>query len=310
MDQDVSVNNQPEKKQRPKVDMFEKRIHEIDFFRGILIFLVVFDHIMIDIYHLPFDHSNQFWQFFNWYIHSTARDVIQPLALFGFCFVSGISCAFSKNNLKRAIVVLIIWAVLFIGSNILSLMIAKGWISGLNDPEVRVDFNIIGVLGFCMLTYALIQKKSWRSIAVVALVSFYLTTYFIPWLRQSITYYMYTEHGVIPFQNYRPGNYWYTDVEYWNGDKLITNPIPKFYLPFFWEPEGQADYVSLFPYSMFFFAGALLSYFTYKKNKKSLIPHKGQWERPICFIGRHTLIIYGGQFVVLTIVFNIIRLFM
>lgn len=306
MENDASSSNQIESSKSQKVRIFDKRIHEIDFFRGILIFLVIFDHIMINIYHLPFDHSNKFWQFFNWYIHSTARDVIQPLALFGFCFVSGISCAFSKNNLKRAIVVLIIWAVLFIGSNALSLMISKGWISGLNDPDVRVDFNIIGVLGFCMLIYSFIQRRSWKVLLATTLICFYLSTYFVDALRSTLA-----QPSVCGYwKNYRPGNYFFTRGLVDEFGNPIYGAIPNFYLPLFWEPKGSADYVSLFPYSIFFFSGALFSHFTYKKNKKSLIPHKGEWERPICFIGRHTLIIYGGQFIVLTIIFNVIRLFM
>ncbi len=269
--------------QTNKVSAFDKRIHEIDFFRGFLILLVIMDHLFLNIYHLNLDIP-----FFKWYVFSDARTIIQPIALMAFCFVSGVSCLFSKNNWKRAIECLILWALIVIGSNVIQLLMDHNIIPVGNDPKMRVDLNIIGVLGFSMLVYCFVQKRDYKSIIIVILISYFISSYFIPYLRINLT------KLCGSWENNRPGCY-------------FPSGTPNFYFPFFWESKGQADYVPLFPYIMFFFLGCLFSYYFYKDKKKSLIKYKGNWEKPICFLGRYTLIIYLAQFVVLAIIFNIIK---
>ena len=58
--------------------------------------------------------------------------------------------------------------------------------------------------------------------------------------------------------------------------------VPNVYFPPLWEPaemfggSRQADYVPLFPYIMFFFGGALISYFLYKKRNHYSQPANGR----------------------------------
>ena len=267
-------------KQEKKLTAFDKRIHEIDFVRGLLIILVVMDHIFWN-----FKSHGANWpgfnnDFFVWYwtgrcgdFYLPLRLFIQPMALMAFCFLSGISCAFSKNNWKRAIETLIVWAVITIGSNILqAISNANSW--GL---EVRIDFNIIGVLGFSMLFYCFVQKRSWKALLAAILISLLIYFYVMPNLKENLI----RIFGSMTIEK--------------AGHEM---EIPKFYLPmFFFPPNGgffgspQADYVALFPYVSFFFGGALFAYKFYKKDRKSLVK-KFEFERPVCFIGRHTLLIY------------------
>lgn len=278
-----------------KKSLFEKRIVEIDFFRGFLILLVVMDHLFYNFYHLDSSLT-----FFNWYVKSTAREIIQPLALMSFCFVSGVSCAFSKNNWKRAIECIILWAIIAIGSNIIQLLVINDIISMPGtDPSFRIDFNIIGVLGFSMLAYCFVQKKSWKAMLAFILIAFLLSTYFIPNLRHNLGRYCgyeYVPSVLEGTHNTRPG------CNYVEG-------TPDFYIFFLWQQKGQADYVPLFPYIMFFLLGGLFSYFFYKDKKKSLFKNKYSWQKPVCFLGRHTLVIYLGQLVVLMGLFELIKLF-
>ena len=280
-----------EKKKR--ISPFEKRIHEIDFFRGFLIFLVVMDHLFLELYHLyDFDHAIPF---FKWYYFSDLRNFIQPVALMCFCFVSGISCAFSRNNWKRAIECLILWAVIAVGSNIFQIL-EDNKVIPMIEPNFRIDFNIIGVLGFSMLFYCFVQKYSWKAILAGILIGFLVSTYLIPTLRIALC----KACGMYDIPTHvRPG----TDI-YYAGVRIGN---PKFYFPFFWEPAHQADYVALFPYAMFFFIGAFFAYFVYKPRKKSIFKRKFNWERPICFLGRHTLLIYLGQVIVLMAIFGLIK---
>ena len=275
-----------------KLGPFEKRIHEIDLFRGFLILLVIMDHIF-----WAFGNYGYIWlnsgygvngmvNFFSWYWTSTARNIIQPLALASFCFVSGISTAFSRNNWKRSIVMVIFWAIIAVGSNIIQTILDANNVVA----AIRVDFNIIGCLAFCNLIYCFIQKRSWKGVLAALLIAWLMSSYFIPMLRMGLYN---TVGGTIIDR--RPG----------------TNfPVPNVYFILFWEYPLQGDYVPLFPYIVFFLFGALFSIFKYRDTKQSLFPRRGEWERPICFIGRHTLVIYLAHFFIIRGIFILITYFM
>lgn len=284
-----------------KPGLFEKRIHEIDFVRGLLIILVLMDHIFNN-----FKTFGASWWgtdsagyiFFNWYWTGSApglylplRHFIQPMALMAFCFVSGISCAFSKNNWKRAIETLFVWFLLFLGGNIIQL------ISDINGLGIstRMDFDIIGVLGVSMLLYCCVQHRSWRIMVAVILATLLFYFYFMPGIKEHLI------KVVGEFTATKAGH---------------SMTLPKVYAPLLWYPwspdylgawpaDGfvpQADYVSLFPYVSFFFAGALFSMKFYMKDKKSLVK-RFEFERPVCFLGRHTLVIYLSHILVILGIF-------
>ena len=261
-----------------KKGAFEKRIHEIDFLRGFLIGLVLMDHLFWCL-----QHYNGIWmittggaffetmyKIFSFYWNSTARDIVRFIALFGFTFISGVSSAFSRNNWVRAGQMLLVFALIAVGSNLLD----ASHFLGDSQGSVRIDFNVIGVLAWSTLFYCFVQGKSWRTILVGVLITFLLSWYLIPELNT-----LYINKG-------------------WHA-----------YVPPLWEPEDQADWMPLFPFIFFFFMGGLFSYFIYK-DRKSIIPHKGNWERPFCFMGRHSLWIYLGHQVVMLPVFLLLNVFL
>ena len=272
--------------EKRRLGPFEKRIHEIDLIRGFLIIIVVLDHVFWCLQHygyLWYGENHWLYKAFGFYWYSTARNIIQPLALGAFCFVSGVSTAFSRNNWKRVSLMLIFWGIIAIGSNIIQLVLNANNITA----DIRVDFNIIGCLAFCSLIYCFLQKRSWKAILAAILIAFLFSSYLIPFLRINLYN---TFGGTI---SRRPG---------------ASYEIPNFYMILFWEYPRQGDYVALFPFVMFFLAGALFSYFFYKERKQSLLSRRGEWERPICFIGRHTLIIYLAHFLVIRGIFILISL--
>ena len=289
-----------------KPGAFEKRIHEIDFIRGVLILLVLMDHFLwcLKAYNYGWmvsaeqaGHASGFYRFiynvanFYWnggmvwkdrqavfnisFLHIYQenlfdfREFVRFFALFGFCFISGISSAFSRNNWVRAGQMLLVYAVIAVGSNLLDA-------SGLLDQTTRIDFNVIGVLAFSTLFYCFLQKRSWKGLVAATLAIFLMTSYVIPWLK--------------------------------------STPMGNAYAPALWDPSEngvfQADWMPLFPFMLMFFMGTIVSYFVYAPTKKSLIPHRGEWERPFCFVGRHTLWIYLGHQVVLIPIFLFLGLFL
>lgn len=84
--------------------------------------------------------------------------------------------------------------------------------------------------------------------------------------------------------------------------KGITPNIPAIF-----KPNIFGDWMPLFPFILFFMLGALLSYFVYRDKKESFTSVKYNWEKPFCFLGRHTLIIYLSHIVVLLIIFAILN---
>ena len=289
-----------------KPGAFEKRIHEIDFARGVLILIVLMDHLFwcLQYYNgnwmesaAAAGHANGFYKaiynvaYFYWSggmvwndraavfnipllnIHQQNlfdfREFVRFFALVGFCFLSGISSAFSRNNWIRAGQMLLVYAVIAVGSNLLE---ATGWLG----QGTRIDFNVIGVLAWSTLIYCFFQKRSWKGLLAATLAIFLVAEFFIPWLK--------------------------------------STPMGSAYAPALWNPSDigviQADWMPLFPFMLMFFIGALVSYFVYAKRKKSLIPHRGEWERPFCFVGRNTLWIYLGHQVVFIPIFLLLGLFL
>lgn len=238
-----------------KIPPFEKRVHEIDLLRGILILFVIMDHLINNLgihayawyditgitFWLDFAHVMDFY----WY--SLARVIVRAVILGLFCFVSGVSCSFSRNNWKRAGETLVLAALIAIGSNI---------INALNIPglqNMRIDFNIIAVLGCSTLLYCFAQDKSNKYLYYSLGILFLISAVIVPSL-------------------------------------LLIPGVTNAYVPIFWEPANQADYMPLFPYIIFFFLGALVARYFYKERKSLFKRH--EWERGICFLGRHTLLIY------------------
>lgn len=252
-----------------KVGAFEKRAHEIDFIRGALIVIVLLDHIMNN-FMLHSDTWYQitgitFWHEFNkfcwWYWECAARQIIRQVCLIAFCFISGISCAFSKNNWKRAGLMIVVFALIQVVGNLLD---SWKWL----PVSTIIDFNVIGVLAFSTLFYCFVQNQSWKG----------LTASMLLWL-------LFSSYGM---------------------DILRTIPgtanarVPSLIEPTF----TAADWMPLVPYIAFFFMGAITSYFFYQDRKSKF--RRFEWERPICFIGRHTIWIYLGHQVVFVPLFMLI----
>lgn len=269
---------------------FEKRVHEVDFLRGILMILVILDHLFLRLWQLGLSaggEDNILYRIFSFYWYSDARSVIRPLVLFGFTFISGISCAFSKSNKKRAGLMLIVWAGVLVFTNILQVIVGEG--------GTRIDFNVIGVLAFSTLIYSLLENGSWKRLGTFALFSIFMAAYFIPFL---LTFPNLVEHVYAPIL-------WNPSYINMGWDSLTNS--------FFFSTSGvtttgipQGDHMPLFPYIGFFFAGALVSRFIYRE-KKSIFKHRFEFERPMCFVGRHALWFYLGHQVVLFPLFTLLE---
>ena len=251
-----------------KTSPFEKRIHEIDLLRGFLMVLVIFDHLMWFINYYIFHYSSGF---LSWYWTSDLRFVVRQIVLMLFMFTCGISCHLSRNNKKRGLLLLLISILVFFVTHILQLTHLLG------TRVVIIDINILGVIAISILLYSLCERLSDRGLLFVTgiLMLFYFFILISERTDTSKSYYPLLSVLYCPF-----------------------NPIRAGYV---------GDYLPLFPYVIFLFLGVIFARKVYK-NKKSIINKKGNWEKPICLLGRHTLIVYVAHEIIFTGLFMLIGL--
>lgn len=249
-------------------EQFDKRIHEIDFFRGILIILVIFDHLM---WFINFYLCHNTSGFLNWYWSSELRLVVRQIVLMAFLFTCGISCFLSRNNKKRGFLLLLLCLGITIVTHLIQLL------PMFSGRAVAIDFNVLGVVCLSILTLCIFEKRSTKDILLVtgALMLFY--------------FFILVSMKVNPIYEYDP----FQSIIYLN-----FNPIKEAYV---------GDYMPLFPYIVFLFLGFVFAR-KYYINRQSLIKSKKNWERPICFLGRHTLIIYIAHEILFTAVFVLLDL--
>ncbi|MCQ2802445.1 MAG: DUF1624 domain-containing protein [Bacilli bacterium] len=247
---------------KKKSEAFEKRIHELDLFRGFLILLVIIDHL---VWSINFYCFNSAQPFLSSYWTSTFRLVMRQLVLFAFMFTCGISCTLSRNNKKRGAILFAICILITIATYSLQLLPI------FNNRVIKIDCNILLVISLSILIYSVFQHLSNKNLWLVT--GALMLMYFFVLLSQRTTV-------TNEFNHFQSILFSHVD------------PIKNGYV---------ADYLPLFPYIIALFIGAIFARKFFAKT-----PHlfkKRDWERPICFLGRHTLIVYIAHEIIFTIVF-------
>jgi len=122
------------------------RLWEIDFFRGIAIVLMVIFHTIVDLkdfYGYDIDYMSGFWSY------------VGKLSAILFILISGISSTFSKNNIKRGIIV-------FSFGMLLTL------VTYIYDQSFFIRFGILHFLGISMILYGLISRAKLSYLLVIS----------------------------------------------------------------------------------------------------------------------------------------------
>lgn len=112
------------------------RVWEIDFFRGIAIILMVVFHIVFDLsdlynFPIPYEHGE-------FYFVGKAAAIL-------FMLIAGISCFFSRNNVKR-------------GIRVFAAAMAITLVTYIFMPDLTIKFGILHFLGICMILYPLLKR--------------------------------------------------------------------------------------------------------------------------------------------------------
>lgn len=134
----------------------QNRITEIDFLRGVAIILMV-------VFHLAYDLN----EFYNYDIdyQKGLVDYIGEISALMFITITGISCSFSRNNLKRGLKVLFYAFLITLFTYIY-------------DPATYINFGILHLLGTCILLYPLFKELKISTLLVLSIINISLGNIF------------------------------------------------------------------------------------------------------------------------------------
>lgn len=284
----------------------KKRIFELDYIRGICVWLMFFDHFMYDCgFIMPSifpNYSNTFLKgfvnFSKWYWYSSIRVDVRLIVLICFFCICGISTYFSKNNIKRGL------QLIFVG-----LLIAESSIFitylGYNVEffkQFRIGyfiavFSIFLIYGISLFTYGILKKLyeiCFKNSSYFKYVALLLGLIFI------VIPFIYNPDILDP-NNYSSSCYYQDNMFF----KMLIGLV---------SPLDQLDYWPLFPYIGLIFLGGSIGEAFYK-NRESLIVKKenvftNKIARPVLFTGRHAFIFYIIQqipiFIITFLIFAIV----
>lgn len=268
-----------------------ERIWEIDFLRGFCILLMIFDHIalMLWMYFGPEWYGGTSAMFSNTtfggklctlcytYWFSELRAVGHPIVLFIFFAISGISCAFSRSNLKRGIGLAIVALLYTLVTYIIDETLYLGCFT---------SFGVLHFYAFCILTWSLICALCRSNIIARSAVSFCIVVTVL------LVYHLYTAPSSTPEWLFFV--FPHTNLDGSNATFYSQSSV------------SPGDLFNLIPWASFFFTGTMLQPLLYGK-KRSLLPKlNGAWNRPFCFLGRHALPIYILHVVVIAVLLAVI----
>ena len=257
-----------------------QRIWELDFLRGVCVLLMVFDHFMFDIAGL-FDTAwvatgkegvIQIVELAQEYIENSAlRSTTQHIVVWIFALLCGISCSFSRSNLRRGVQASIIAGIITIVTYYI-------------DEDIK--FGILHMFAFSILLWWLIDTICCHNKMITAGVCMFVGIMIIT-----------MNEGFMATYSKNPQAFASDNNLYFIGEFMLGNPR-KFF---------SGDYYPIFPTTGYMLIGASVSLFLYPK-KKTLFPHLGKydWYKPFAFWGKIAIWVYALHQVVVVVILAII----
>lgn len=228
-----------------------KRIHLIDELRGLsIVFMIIFHIIYQLVLWLSMPEELLY--------HPIVR-LIQFGAQFLFISIAGISCSFSRSNLKRGMICILYGTIITI-------------VTFLFIPEERIILGILHFMGISIVIYTLINKQIIKINAIVGLMVAMLL-----FIISHVYVYTYNAEVVTAITKVNSIHY------LWSKGflTLLGMPSPNFY---------SSDYFPLVPWFFLFLAGSFVGKMLSHQRDNPFITKSRI--RVLSFLGRHSLIIY------------------
>ncbi|MDR0942939.1 MAG: DUF1624 domain-containing protein [Ruminococcus sp.] len=222
----------------------QNRVFAIDALRGFAMVYIMLYHLFYDLFH--FSNIRLAFFFTDWW------EVLHIVFVSLLFIVSGISTHFSRNSLKRGVIVF------FLGQ-LITLVTAVA-VNITNNKNLLIVFGVLTFIGLSMMIYSLIRpgieklKIPWITLFIISIILF-------------VVFLIYPPHSFISSNN----NWLY--------------PLGILGSGFF-----SADYFPLVPYFFIFLAGTALAAPIISKKFPQFFYRLRI--KPLEFIGRHSLLFY------------------
>lgn len=252
-----------------------KRIWEVDFARGTFIILVILFHIGWDFAALPSFFSNwnamsstypgfaKFVTDINGMLFSRQMNVWVNVFSGCFLFLTGLSCSLSRSNTKRSLKILFVAGLITLFTYLATQIMGQ---------DMVIVFGILHCIGLSLFLYSLVE-----------LLGHYLHFNIDPWPVFLLG------AGMLGYGWYLQ---YFTNPVYYGFDELNGLNYLKIVLGFAY---NYNDDFALLPNMGKVLVGIAVGKWLYggKRGKKSVLPKlDGFWNKPICFLGRHTFLVY------------------
>lgn len=258
------------------------RIWELDFIRGLCVLLMIFDHFCYDLisyadqWYMATD-KEIFYSIYNmaytYYFKLDLRQFVEPLVVYIFCALCGISCSFSKSNPKRCIELAICSILISIVTNAIGAPINFGIFHCLT----------IAIMLWCIINF-ICKKDSTKTAFLCGIVGVAILV---------INYVCCQIYELNPTAFTDSSKYYYV------GEFMRANNNWVNY-----------DDQPIFPLCGYMLLGAAFGPMIYMK-KKSLIPILGKydWYAPINFWGKIAMWVYIFHQILLAGILGVASLF-
>lgn len=283
-----------------------ERFWELDFLRGICVVLMVFDHLMYNMMdvlpvvseYFGLDIGESLSDFAYVYWMGTFRNSVRFVVISTFFVLCGISCTLSKSNFKRGVLLALCAA---------GITGVTGAIEAYYEGFI-IRFGVLHMLASAVLAYAVIEL-------IVRLALLPVTGAKAKGIAETALGYLPAVIGVVLL--------WIYLKEY--GIFSCKEGYPMFYSTL--KPAADAainakrsifvyvqdyqydssDYFPVLPWATMVLIGSAIGRAVYHTPAKyAFRPLDGCWNKGVCFLGRHTAIIYLSHMVVipvLTVIF-------